>query len=516
MPEAIPLRRRAARLGLLLTVFVCAACGLVYELALVTLGSFLIGDTAVQASIVLSVMIFAMGVGALAAKPLQRWAAAAFAAVELLLACLGGFSVIVLYAAFAWLKIYTGALIFVALIIGGLVGAEIPLLMVLLQRIRQQAASSAVADLFAADYIGALLGGLAFPFLLLPAFGQIRGALVVGAVNAIAGLVLVFTVFRHDLRPLARGLLGAAAITVAAALGASYLYADKFEATAEQALFANPIVHSEQSPYQRIVITEAASPFRTKDTRLYLNGDLQFSSVDEYRYHEALVHPALAHKRRNVLVLGGGDGLAVREILTYPDVETVTLVELDPAMTRLARTFDTLTELNRNAFADPRVTVVHADAFSWLRDCACRFDAAIVDFPDPDQTSIAKLYSKEFYGLLARALEPGGAAVIQSGSPFYAPKSFWCIEATVRAAGLDTTPYHLNVPSFGDWGFILATRDAPARLEIAPTARPRSLDNAVLTAATVFPPDRRAGRADVSTLLHPVILDHLRQEWSTR
>ncbi|MFI6868317.1 polyamine aminopropyltransferase [Nocardia sp. NPDC050406] len=510
------LARRASRLGLLLTVFVCAACGLVYELALVTLGSFLIGDTVVQASIVLSVMIFAMGVGALIAKPLQRWAAPAFAAIELILATVGGFSVIVLYSAFAWLKVYTAALVIVAFVIGLLVGAEIPLLMVLLQRIRRQAAGSAVADLFAADYIGALLGGLAFPFLLLPAFGQVRGALVVGAVNAVAGLVLVFTVFRRDIQPLARGFLTVAAVAVAVALGASYVYADSFEATAEQALFANPIVHSEETPYQKIVITQAASPFRTQDTRLYLNGDLQFSSMDEYRYHEALVHPALAGKRRTVLVLGGGDGLALREILTYPDVEAVTLVELDPAMTRLAQTFEPLRELNRSAFADPRVRTVNADAFGWLRDCRCQFDAVIVDFPDPDQTSIAKLYSRELYGLIARALEPGGSAVIQSGSPFFARHSFWCIDATVRSAGLRTLPYHVNVPSFGDWGFILATRDAEPRLTLAPQARPRSLDDATLAAATAFPPDRRASGEEVSTLLHPTILDYHRKEWSTR
>ncbi|MFC9895069.1 polyamine aminopropyltransferase [Nocardia sp. NPDC127579] len=512
----MPSTPRAARLGLLFTVFICAACGLVYELALVTLGSFLIGDTAVQASVVLSVMIFAMGVGALVAKPLQRWAAPAFATIELALAVVGGFSVILLYAAFAWLKIYTGALVLVAFVIGALVGAEIPLLMVLLQRIRKQAAGSAVADLFAADYIGALLGGLAFPFLLLPVFGQVRGALVVGAVNAIAGLVLVCTLFRRELGALARGFLAVAAVLVAAALGGSYLYADRFEASAEQALFASPIVYSEQTQYQQIVVTQSASPLRELDTRLFLNGDLQFSSVDEYRYHEALVHPALAGQRRTVLVLGGGDGLALREILRYPDVERVTLVELDPAMVRLARTFPALRELNRAAFDDPRVEVVNADAFGWLRDCECRFDAAIVDFPDPDQTAIAKLYSREFYGLLMRALEPGGAAVIQSGSPFYAPISFWCIEATVRAAGLYTRPYHLNIPSFGDWGFVLATRSDQGAPRLDPMIRPRSLDAATLAAATVFPPDRRSTGDSVSSLLHPVILDYNRREWSTR
>ena len=198
--EARP-RWRFARAAVLLAVFVCAACGLVYELALVALGSYLIGDTVGQASIVLGVMVFAMGVGALAAKPLQSRAAAAFAVIELTLALLGGLSVLGLYAAFAWLDLYGPALVGTAFVLGLLIGAEIPLLMVMLQRIREQAAGSAVADLFAADYVGALLGGLAFPFLLIPVFGQLKGALLVGAVNAVAGLALVCTVFRGGAEP---------------------------------------------------------------------------------------------------------------------------------------------------------------------------------------------------------------------------------------------------------------------------------------------------------------------------
>ncbi|MFD0485738.1 hypothetical protein ACFQ0O_41005 [Saccharopolyspora spinosporotrichia] len=214
-PAAAPRPRgRLARTAVLVAVFVCAACGLVYELALVALGSYLIGDTIGQASIVLSLMVFAMGVGALAAKPLQRWAAAAFALVELVLALLGGLSVLLLYAAFAWVGLYLPALIVTALVLGALIGAEIPLLMVLLQRIRKQDAGSAVADLFAADYVGGLVGGLAFPFLLLPLFGQIQGALLVGMLNAAAGLGLVLTVFRRELSKRVRLVLVAASALV--------------------------------------------------------------------------------------------------------------------------------------------------------------------------------------------------------------------------------------------------------------------------------------------------------------
>jgi spermidine synthase len=509
-------RRRAARTAVLAAVFVCAACGLVYELALVALGSYLIGDTVGQASIVLGVMVFAMGVGALAAKPLQRWAAPAFAAVEIVLALLGGLSVLGLYAAFAWLDLYGPALIATAFVLGLLIGAEIPLLMVLLQRIRAQSPGSAVADLFAADYVGALLGGLAFPFLLIPVFGQLRGALVVGAVNALAGLVLVFTVFRRELGRRSRAALTAGSVVVFLALGYAYATAHDFEVTARQQLYRDPVVYAERSRYQEIVLTRSlvASAAGTADLRLYLNGDLQFSSVDEYRYHEGLVHPALAGPRGSVLVLGGGDGLALREVLRYPDVREVTIVELDPAVVRLARAERELLALNGDAFADPRVRLVHADAFAWLRNNPRRFDAVLIDLPDPDETATAKLYSVEFYALLRPALAPGARVVVQSGSPYFAPKSFWCIEASIRAAGFATTPYHLDVPSFGDWGFVLAAVGAAPPVGLAGDAPAlRFLDGRLLDAAAVFPRDRARRTVEPSTMLRPRVLEYARAEW---
>ena len=506
-------RARPARVALLATVFICAACGLVYELALVALGSYLIGDTVGQASIVLSLMVFAMGLGALLAKPLQRRAAVSFALIELALALLGGLSVLLLYAAFAWLSLYTPALIAMALVLGVLIGAEIPLLMELLQRIRAQAAGSAVADLFAADYVGALLGGLAFPFVLLPVFGQIEGAIVVGIVNALAGLGLVLTVFRREIGKRGKALLFGGAAVVFGTLAGAYALAEDFEVTARQALYADPVVHAERTPYQDIVITESVSLSGNRDVRLFLNGDLQFSSVDEYRYHEALVHPAMAGPRSDVLILGGGDGLALREVLRYPDVSAVTLVELDPAVIALARTDPRLLAANGDAFADPRVTVRTEDAFSWLRSVAADFDVVIVDMPDPDSTATAKLYSVEFYGLVAQALGDGGRVVVQAGSPFFAPQAFWCVAESLRDAGLSSVPYQVSVPTFGEWGFHLAGRDAPALT--LPELPLRSLDRASLAAAAVFPPDRRAP-ADVraSTLMDPVILRYARQEWT--
>ncbi len=515
-PLQLPVGRRAARVLLLAAVFLCAACGLVYELALITLGQYLVGGSVYQTSLVLGVFVCSMGLGSFASKPLLPRAAAGFAAVELALALAGGLSVLALYAAYSWLDLYTPALIATSVLVGALIGAEIPLLMSLLQRIRQQDAGQAAADLFAVDYVGALAGGLAFPFLLLPVFGQVRGALVVAAVNLLAAVGIV-VLLRHALSPRARRAIAVAVLAVAACLGLAAALSGQFLVSARQALYDDPVVVSQRSAYQEIVLTETLpSPRGPADVRLFLDGDLQFSSTDEHRYHEALVHPAVAPGARSVLVLGGGDGLAAREVLRHDSVRRVVEVELDPAVLALARTDPRMRAANQGSLDDPRVQVVVADAMTWLRTARERFDAVIVDMPDPDAPATAKLYSQEFYGLAARALAPGGRLVVQAGSPYFAPQAFWCIGATVTSAGLQVTPYHVDVPSFGDWGFVLAARGAapvPA-VDPAVAADLRFLDGDVLAAATVFPKDRAADRSvQISTLDRPRILAYEARGW---
>lgn len=507
--------RRFSRALLLAVVFVVAACGLVYELALISLGSFLVGASVRETSIVLGVLVFAMGIGSLSAKPLLRWPVKSFAAVEIAIGLIGGLSVAMLYGAFAWLNLYRIALIALSLILGFLIGLELPLLMELLQRIRNQDASEATSDLFAADYIGALIGGLAFPFLLLPVFGQLVGAVTVGLVNLAAASILILGLFRGDLSRRARWLLTAAFITAAVVLALVGAGAGRYEVRARQALFADPIVHSERTNFQEIVVTEAFRFNGRRDLRLFLNGDLQFASIDEYRYHETLVHPALAGNRTNVLVLGGGDGLAVREILRYDDVERIVLVELDPAVIELARSHPAVTELNENALDDPRVEVITADAFQWLRTNNDSFDAAIVDMPDADDVATAKLYSVEFYGLVRNRLAPDGVMIAQSGSPFFAPEAFWSIEASVREAGLVTVPLHVDVPSFGNWGFILAGVDGRPKVDVSDqvAVELKFLDRPTLSAATVFPVDRGPLDMQPSTLLDPIILEYAALGW---
>jgi spermidine synthase len=524
---------RPVRALLLLAAGACAACALVYELALIALGGVLVGATVTQTSLVVSLFVFALGLGALAAKPLLRRPLPAFVAVETGVAVAGGFSVLACYAAFAYAGVYTPAVVVASLVCGALVGAELPLLMELLQRVRRQAAARALADLTAADYVGALVGGLAFPFVLLPLLGQMRGALAAGLVNLVCAALIVFVVFRGDLTRRVRAGAAAALVLGAVAVVLGLAYAGRFEVSARQQLYDDPIVVSERTPYQEIDVTESLTVRGTPDVRLYLNGDLQLSSRDEYRYHEALVHPVLAAtsagargRGLRVLVLGGGDGMAVREVLRHREVASVHLVDLDPAVTRLARTDPRLRALNRGSLDDRRVRVTNTDAFNWVRDhpeagTDDRYDAVIVDFPDPDDQGLARLYSAEMYGMIrSRVLAPGGVAVVQSGSPYFAADAFWSVGATLQLAGWRTTPYHVDVPTFGDWGFWLAgpadgSGRAPDLSVGSPPPPGQSIgDEATLRAAGTCTADSGPRKVDPTTLNRPAILDYTRKGWA--
>ncbi|OKK18586.1 spermidine synthase [Streptomyces sp. CB00455] len=519
----MPVRPRTGRLLVLATVFICAACGLVYELELLALGSYLIGDSVTQASVVLSVMVFAMGVGSLLAKRLRTRPAVGFAAIEAALALLGGLSAVALYASFAWLGESRPALVAFSFAIGVLIGAEIPLLMVLIQRIRRQDAGGAVADLFAADYVGALVGGLAFPFLLLPLLGQLTGAMLTGTVNALVGGGLVLWLFRRDLSRRSRVLLIVANVTVLAVLACATVLADDFERVARRAVYGAEVRVAVRTGVQELVLTgpPTGSP-RSLD--LYLDGRLRVSGYDEYRYHEALVHPAMTGPHSRVLVLGGGDGLAAREVLRYPDVTSVTVVELDPGVIRLARTDPMLSALNAGVFDDPRLGVVSQDAFRWLRRPGARdrYDVIVSDLPDPGITPSTKLYSQEFYGLAARALRPGGRIAVHAGPPSTRPRTYWTVDSTLRAAGLRTTPYsaggRLSGSAAGpdrtplgaggapaqDWGFVLASREQAPPLRVDhDTPALRSLSTGSLLDSARDTERTRMAGLPPSTLPHP-------------
>jgi spermidine synthase len=503
---------RSTRWLVYAAAFGCAGCGLAYELVLISLGSSLIGDTVVQTSLVISTMVFAMGVGALIAKRLLSRAAEAFVFCEPLIAVIGGLSPALLLAAFAWMDTYEPLLLIVSFIIGALVGAEIPMLLVLVP----QRSDGSFAELLAADYLGALGAGIAIPFFIVPNFGLVEGAMVVGAINLLMGLVVLFGPARSALRASVRRSAIGCSIVAALLLLGGVIYAPRFERSARQQLFEDPIVVSKRTKYQEIVVTEDPAFSGPRDLRLFLNGDLQFSSIDEYRYHEALVHPVMSGPHKRVAILGGGDGLALREVLRYGDVESVTLVELDADMVQLAQTDARFRRLNKRAFDDPRVKTVVADAFTYTRKFSAktpRFDTVIVDFPDPDSLSLAKLYSVEFYTMAQHLLTPNGRMVVQAGSPGFATRAFWCINASITEAGFKVVPYHVDVPSFGSWGFMMASRSAPTLTFTKATPKLRSMDQKSLQAAAVFAPDRVRTDVRASTLSRPTIVDYEAEGW---
>ncbi|MFF2117807.1 polyamine aminopropyltransferase [Kitasatospora sp. NPDC058184] len=485
-------RPRFARLTVLLAAFVCAACGLVYELELVALGDYLLGDTVTQTSVVLSVMVFAMGLGSLLAKRLTSRPATAFALVECALALTGGLSVLALYSCWAWIGRYQAAMVGLTCLIGILIGAEIPLLMTLIQRIRREDAGRAVADLFAADYVGALIGGLAFPFLILPGLGPGDGALLTGAVNAVAGAAVVLWLFREEPAPRIRRLLWGGCLLVLAVLAAAAAGSDAVERAARHALYGDQVRYATRSRYQEIVLTGPAEG----PLRLYLDGRLAVCGPDEYRGSEGLVHPAMAAgPDARVLLLGGGDGLALREVLRHRGVRTVRLVDADPALPRLARTDPGLAALGGRSLDDPRVRTTAADPMAWLRGAGASggdgpYDVVLADLPAPADGGPVKFHSQEFYGLATRLLSPGGRIAVRAGSDL---DGLWQIESGLRTTGLQTAPYAVPGsataacrpgPPDGAQNFLLAAATRPP-LTLAPDApAPRALTPDTLHATT--------------------------------
>ena len=495
---------------LFLNVLVVATCGLVYELLAGTLASYVLGDSVTQFSLIIGLYLFAMGVGSWLSRFVEGDLARRFIDVELGVAVLGGFSAPLLFLSFSRLSYFHVVLYSLVFLIGAFVGLEIPLLMRLLKD--QLDFKELVARVLAFDYVGALLASLLFPLFLVPRLGLVRTSLVFGILNAAVALWGTWL-----MRPLIRGGvsgLRARACVVIALLAVGVIKANTLTSLAEDQLFADDIVHARTSHYQRIVVTRNRAGFQ-----LFLNGNLQFSSADEYRYHEALVHPAMAlasergQAPRRVLVLGGGDGLAVREILRHPSVQSVTLVDLDPEMTELSRRFPPLAELNGRALEDPRVRVVNRDAMVWLEEPSEPFDAAVIDFPDPNTFALGKLYTTRFYRLLQQRLAPGGSVAVQCTSPLFARLSFWCIIRTMEAAGFHVRPYHAAVPSFGVWGFALARASAPFEPPAQAPPGLRFLDGAALRAMFTLPADLGPLPVEVNRLDNQTLVRYYESEW---
>jgi spermidine synthase len=490
---------------LFISVLLIASCGLIYELVAGTLSSYLLGDSVTQFSTVIGVYLSAMGLGSWLSKFLHRGLARRFVDLELAVALVGGFSAPILFQAFAHTHAFRVVLYGEVLAVGTLVGLEIPILMRILKD--QVRFKDLVAGVLTLDYIGALFASLLFPLLLMPKLGLVRTSLLFGLLNAAVGLWSTH-LLQSQLGP--TRLLRFRCFVVMAILAVGLAFAGKFTLAVEEEIFADDIVYARDSAYQRIVLTRGRGSFQ-----LFLNGNLQFSSADEYRYHEALVHPAfgLRPDAKRVLICGGGDGLAVREVLKHPSVQEVVLVDLDPAMTDMARQQPMVRQLNGAALDDPRVKVVNADAMVWLQETAgSPFDLAFVDFPDPNTYALGKLYTSRFYRLLQRRLTDEAMITVQSTSPLMARESFWCIAATMEAAGLKVRPYHLAVPSFGVWGFALASKqDFKVPTHVLPGLRHLSDD--ATAAMFAFPKDMDRVPVPVNRLDNQVLVHLYAREW---
>lgn len=491
--------------ALLATAFVISTCGLVYELIAGTVASYLLGDSVTQFSTVIGVYLFSMGIGSFLSKYITKNVIPTFVQVELLVGILGGCSATILFLLFEHVDNFRIVLYGLVALIGILIGLEIPLLMrILKDRLEFK---DLVSQVFTFDYVGALLASLLFPLILVPYLGLIRSSFLFGLLNT-AVAIWTLHLFRNDL-PGLRYLKGTA-VALVLALASGFAFSEKLMTIAESSTFPDPIIYSTSTPYQRIVITGGG-----KELKLFLNGNLQFNSRDEYRYHEALVHPGMASLKdpRNILVLGGGDGLAIREILKYPSVESVTLVDLDRQMTELFKGQELLSRLNQHSFDDPRVKIINDDAFVWLRRSKEQFDFVVVDFPDPSNYSLGKLYSDKFYGTIKNVLKPDGLIVIQSTSPYYAKNSYWCVVNTLNSVGLNTTAYHAYVPSFGDWGYVIASKGPFIPAKRYPDGL-RYVSPDTVAQMLIFPGDMMPTVKAVNKLNNQALVHLFESEWS--
>lgn len=433
---------------LLFTIFVISTCGLIYELVAGTLASYLLGDSVTQFSTVIGTYLFAMGIGSYLSKFVNTNLIEKFIQIEILTGLVGGLSSALLFYLFSFGSYFQFLLYFLITLTGIFVGMEIPLIMRILNA--KVEFKDLVSKVFTYDYIGALLASLLFPILLIPHLNIIRTSVLFGIFNVALAIYLIHY-FRFEIKRsklyISQGIFAGFILIFV------FVFANDVTQLSENEMYGETIIYSKSSSYQRIVLTR-----NKKNYCLYLNNHLQFNSGDEYRYHEALVHPVISKAKRHerVLILGGGDGFAAREVLKYSGVKKITLVDLDPQLTTLFSKNSIMSKMNHQSLLNPKVHVKNKDAFEWLRtENKEKFDVIIIDFPDPSNYSVGKLYTLTFFKILQSAMHFDTKVVMQSTSPLVAKESFWCVNNTIKETRMSTVPYHTYVPSFGEWGFIL-------------------------------------------------------------
>jgi len=496
---------------LIFITFLVGMCSIVYELLISTASSYFLGNSVKQFSLIIGFYMAFMGVGAYLSKIFKRDLIYHFIVIELLLGLVGAFSVPLCYTYFLYADFggFNMFVFFLISTIGILTGLEVPLLTRILED--DYSLKDNISNILTFDYLGALIATIAFPFFLVPFVGIYKSSLFFGLLNIVAGFA-TFIFFRHEigLTKLKRRILLLVTASIVAIIVFSIGASKSFMKRWHNGIFKHSVIYNDQSPYQDITITKNNAEFR-----LYLNGAIQFSSRDEYRYHEALVHVGMMQHEapRRVLLLGGGEGLAAREVLKY-NVSEIDLVDIDPAITALSSQMALLRKLNEDALLSPKVNVVNDDAFKFLLNNKIPYDIIVCDLPDPNSESITKLYSNAFYKLARKHLNKDGLLITQATSPTLTPNAFWCIEKTLETSGFSHRyPFHVNVPSFGNWGFILASTH-PVNFKFHPSIPTRFLDQEMLSHMFYFPKDTRVPNILTNFLDQPILLEYYLEHWN--
>ncbi|WP_347549307.1 polyamine aminopropyltransferase [Pseudalkalibacillus hwajinpoensis] len=495
---------------------IVSICGIIFEVLFGALGSYILGDGVKQYTLTISLFLTGMGIGASLSERVVKSLITRFIAIELLIGFIGGLSSFTVFGitAVAGEEATAVVLYSIILVIGGLTGLELPILIRKANEIGVEMNKSTARVLFS-DYAGGLVGGLLFAFYLRPEFGLVKSAFLVALVNISVAFWMIYS-FRKEI--IHRAAYMGVALFIFVLMIAGTIFGEEIAFSFEQRLYKDPIIHSEETPYQKIVLTKEQG-----DLRLFLNGQLQFSSSDEHRYHEPLVHIPMAASAdpKNILILGGGDGLAVREILKYDTITSITVVDLDPRIVELASTNHMLTELNEHAFEDERVEAIHKDAFRYMEDTRTLFDVIIADLPDPNNESLNKLYTWEFYSMLRNHLKRDGALMVQATSPVFATEAYWTISRTIEETGLTTANYHVDIPSFGNWGFVLGTRNPVNQQDLEFAVQTEYLSSNMIPALTAFGKDEdeyivKNGEEvmlEPNTLIRPHLIEKYEKAW---
>lgn len=484
---------------LMLTTLIISGCSICYELIISAVSSYLVGDSTLQYSVTIGLYMCAMGLGSYLSKYMKKDLFNWFVGIEIGVGLIGGISSLVLFLANLYLEQYQLVMYAEIIVIGTFVGAEIPILTRIIEQDEENLRIT-ISSIFSFDYIGGLIGSIAFPLLLLPHLGYFATAFLVGSMNALAAILIVFK-YANRIKDVLTYKIAAVGLFVCMIVGA--IFSENISDVIEGGLYRDNIILSEHTQYQHIVMTK-----HKDDLRLFIDGNIQFCSLDEYRYHEALVHIPMsqASQKERVLVLGGGDGLAVREILKYPETE-ITLVDLDAEMLELCRTDSQVSALNEGALDSERLTVVIDDAYRYLEETEDMYDVILVDLPDPNNDALNKLYTNIFYRLCGNHLTEDGVLAVQSTSPYYAKKAYWCVAKTLQSEGFYVDSYHLQVPAFGDWGFHMAAKQQLSQeYELAVETKYLSEDN--IPALFAFGKDEVDMDVEINSLSHPMLIQY--------